>query len=68
MSQSTIELLHDAHRSREHAKRARSLVRADARRPTNEQLRLYAARLEKAASTIERDVVASRPRGNATTA
>jgi hypothetical protein len=62
MSQSTIENLHNARRNRQHAQRARVLVRADARRPSNEQLRLYASRLEKAARTIERDVVASRPK------
>jgi len=68
MSQSTIDLLHNARRSRERAQRARALVRADARRPTNEQLRLYARRLETAAGTIERAVVASQPRSSLTTA
>ncbi len=67
MSQSTIELLHNARRSRERARRARALVRAEAGRPTNEQLRLYATRLEKAADAIDRDVVASRPRSDPST-
>jgi len=62
MSQSTIQLLHNARRNRQHAQRARVLVRADAGRPSNEQLRLYSKRLDKAAGTIERDVVASRPK------
>lgn len=62
MFQTSIQQLHAARCSRQRAQEARLLVRADAQRPSKEQLRLYARHLEQAARTIERSAIATRPR------
>lgn len=62
MTQMNMHHLERALHDRRLARRARRLMRNEAGRPGSEQLRLYAARLETAARTLERSALAERPR------